>query len=78
MSRLLASWGDERVGNKPVHSGGGRPRKRKIAVYQTKPEYPSLHIMVTDNPRYWEERTTLDTVEEATERVRQWLERTMK
>ena len=50
---------------------------KKIAVYQTKPEYPSIHVMVTDNPRYWKERITLDTVEEAIERIRQWLERNM-
>ena len=52
-------------------------RRKKIAVYQTKPEYPSLHIMVTDNARYFEKRIVLDTVDEAIERIRQWLERTM-
>jgi hypothetical protein len=50
-------------------------RVKKIGIYQSLNEYPSLHIIVSPNERYWKERWTSTDVEEAMKKVRAWLER---
>lgn len=48
---------------------------RKIGICQTKGEYPTLHIIVTDNERYLDgrKRLVVATVEEALMKVESWL-----
>lgn len=45
----------------------------KIGIYQGTTDYPSLHVMVTNNERYLEGRIVLTDVEEAVTRFRKWL-----
>lgn len=51
---------------------------KKIAMYQSDTEYPSLHIIVTGNSRYWKDRFVCETVEGAVTRITLWLERKME
>jgi hypothetical protein len=46
----------------------------KIRIYKTNNEYPSVHVMVTDNPRYLAAGgMVVDDVEAAIEKLRAWL-----
>lgn len=49
----------------------------KISIYQGATEYPTLHICVSDNPRYWEDRLIVSTVEDAVAKIEQWLRKKM-
>jgi len=44
-------------------------------MYQGQTEYPSLHIMITDNPRYQEGKLCLDDTEGAIIKITAWLEK---
>lgn len=46
----------------------------KIGMYQSRHEYPSLSIMITDNPRYHQGRLCFDNVEEAVSKIQGWLQ----
>ena len=46
-----------------------------ITLYQDRGDYPSLHIMVTDNPRYQAGKLCLKDKQEVLKRVEQWLNR---
>ena len=47
----------------------------KIAMYQGSTEYPSLHIMITDNPRYQDGKLCLESTEEAILKFSAWLQK---
>ncbi len=42
-------------------------------MYQGSTEYPSLHLTVTDNFRYWKDKLVLDDTEEAILKIAAWL-----
>jgi len=46
-----------------------------IALYQSRGDYPSLHIMVTDNPRYQEGKLCLQDKELALRKIEQWFDK---
>jgi len=45
----------------------------KIAMHQGTTEYPSLHIMVTDNPRFQDGKLCIENIEEAIMKISSWL-----
>lgn len=47
----------------------------KIAMHQGGAEYPSLHIMITDNPRYQDGKLCLDGIEDAILKISSWLKK---
>lgn len=47
--------------------------KLKIAMYQSQAPYPSLHIMVTSNARFFEERFVLEDIPAAMNKIEAWL-----
>ncbi len=42
-------------------------------MYQADHEYPSLHVMITDNPRYHEGRLCVTSVKEALKKIETWM-----
>lgn len=46
----------------------------KIGLYQSGGEYPSLHVMVTDNERYYSDRKLYDDAESAAAAIKKWLD----
>ena len=53
-------------------------RQRKIALWQGGGEYPSLHITISDNPKYWEGNLTMTDVSEVMGKVEAWLKKKME
>jgi len=53
-------------------------RQRKIALWQGSGEYPSLHLTISDNPKYWEGNLTMTDVSEVMGKVEAWLKKKME
>jgi len=51
---------------------------KKITMYQGTTEYPSLHLMITDNPRFQEGKLCLESTEDAILKISTWLNRKLE
>jgi hypothetical protein len=51
---------------------------KNIAMWQGMGEYPSLHIMITDNPRYQDGKLCLESTEEAILKFSAWLQKNVE
>lgn len=51
---------------------------RKVGLYQAEDEYPSLHLVVTDNVRYLKGRKAVATKEAAMAEVEKWLDQKLR
>lgn len=49
-----------------------------IVIYQSNDEYPSLHLMVTDNPRYEVGKYATKDIVAALLKVERWLREKVK
>jgi hypothetical protein len=49
--------------------------KLKIGIYQSQLPNPSIHVTVTDNARYFEERFTTTSIKTALDKIENWLRR---
>lgn len=47
-------------------------------MYQARNDYPTLHLMITNNAVYLKQGLVLDNEEEVLEKVREWLRRNLK
>jgi len=51
---------------------------KKVAMWQSKNEYPSLHLMITDNPRFQEGKLCLESTEDAILKISTWLHKNLE
>jgi hypothetical protein len=52
--------------------------KLKVGVYQSKNDYPELHLIITSNPRFLKDRLTRTSIKETLAIVKEWLTRNLK